>query len=83
MLNNYMVVAKLTSEMPEYKVALFLHVDADALKIFNGYQFVEPAHKNDLDKIMEKFDRFAISKLNETFQEIHFQLTRLNQGRKC
>ena len=55
-----MVVAKLTSQMPEYKVTLFLHyVGAEALKIFSGFQFDGP-DKNDLYKIMEKFDHFTI-----------------------
>ena len=61
MWSNYMVVAKLTSQMPEYKVALFLHyVGAEALKIFSGFQFDGPNDKNDLYKIMEKFDHFTI-----------------------
>ena len=38
MWTNYMVIAKLDSQTPEYKVALFLHcIGVDALKIFNGF----------------------------------------------
>ena len=73
MWTNYMVIAKLDSQTPEYKVALFLHcIGVDALKIFNGFQFDRPEDKNDMTKIIEKFDQFTIGELNETFERYTF-----------
>ena len=58
---------------PAYKVALFLHcIGADALKIFNGFQFDSPDDRNDLAKIIQKFDEFTIGELNETFERFFF-----------
>ena len=73
MWTNYMVIAKLDSQSSEYKVALFLHcIGVDALKIFNGFQFDRPEDKNDMAKIIEKFDQFTIGELNETFERYTF-----------
>jgi len=73
MWTNYMVIAHLDSQSSEYKVALFLHcIGVDALKIFNGFQFDRPEDKNDLTKIIEKFDQFTIGELNETFERYTF-----------
>ena len=70
---NYMVIAKLDSQPPEYKVALFLHcIGVDALKIFNGFQFDQPEDRNNMAKIIEKFDQFTIGELNETFERYTF-----------
>ena len=73
MWTNYMVIAKLDSQTTEYKVALFLHcIGLDALKIFNGFQFDRPEDKNDMTKIIEKFDQFTTGELNETFESYTF-----------
>lgn len=73
MWSNYMVIAKLDSQPPEYKVALFLHcIGVEALKIFNGFQFDSPEDRNDMAKIIEKFDQFTIGELNETFERYTF-----------
>ena len=73
MWTNYMVIAKLDSQPPEYKVALFLHcIGVDALKIFNGFQFNQPEDRNNMAKIIEKFDQFTIGELNETFERYTF-----------
>lgn len=70
---NYMVIASLDSQSSEYKVALFLHrIGVNALKIFDGFQFDCPEDKNDLTKIIEKFDQFTIGELNETFERYTF-----------
>ena len=68
-----MVIAKLDSQSSEYNVALFLHcIGVNALKIFNGFQFDRPKDKNDMAKIIEKFDQFTIGELNETFERYTF-----------
>ena len=73
MWTNDMVITKLDSQTPEYKVALFLHcIGVDALKIFNGFQFDRPEDKNDMTKIIEKFDQFTTGELNETFERYTF-----------
>ena len=73
MWNNYMVIAKLDSQPPEYKVALFLHcIGVDALQIVNAFQFDCAEDRNDLAKIMEKFDQFTIRELNNTFERYTF-----------
>ena len=73
MLSNYIIIAKLGTQPPEYKVALFLHcTGVDALKSFNGFQFDNPEDRNDLNKIIEKFDQYTIGELNETFERWNF-----------
>ena len=60
-------------QLLEYKVALFLHcIGVDALKIFNGFQFDTPEDRNNLSKIIEKFDQHTISELNETFERYNY-----------
>ena len=73
MWSKYMVIAQLKMKLPAYKVALFLCcISVDALKIFNGLQFDSPDNKNDLEKIIQKFDEFTIGELNETFERYTF-----------
>ena len=73
MWNNYVIIAKLGTQPPEYKVALFLHcIGVDALKIFNGFQFDTPEDRNNLSKIIEKFDQYTIGELNEAFERYNF-----------
>ena len=58
---------------PAYKVALFLHcIGADALKIFNGFQFDSLDDRNDLAKVIQKFDEFTIGELDETLERYTF-----------
>ena len=60
-------------KLPAYKVALFFHcIGVDALKIFNSFQFDSANDKNDLAKIIQKFDKFTIGELNETFESYTF-----------
>jgi len=67
------IIAKLGTQPPEYKVALFLHcIGVDALKIFNGFPFDSPDDRNNLSKIIEKFDQYTIGELNETFERYNF-----------
>ena len=73
-----MVIAKLDSPTPEYKVALFLHcIGVDALKILNGSQFDRPEDRDDLKKVIEKFDQFTVKELNKTFER--YTLNSANQ----
>ena len=57
-------------KLPAYKVTLFFHcIGADSL---NGFQFDSVDDKNDLAKIIQKFDEFTIGELNETFERYTF-----------
>ena len=52
-----MVVAQLEMKPPAYKVVSFLHcIGVNTLKIINGFQFDSPGNRNDLAKIIQKFD---------------------------
>ena len=42
------------------------------MKIFNGFQFDSPDDRNNLSKIIEKFDQYTIGELNETFERYNF-----------
>ena len=73
LMSNCVIIAKLGTQPPEYKVALFLHcIGIDMLKIFNGFQFDSPDDRNNLSKIIEKFDQYTIGELNETFERYNF-----------
>ena len=68
-----MVIAQLEMQPPAYKVALFLHcIDANALKILNGFQLNNLDDQNDLATIIQKFDEFTIGELNKTFERYTF-----------
>ena len=76
---NYAIVAKLSSEPPEYRTAMFLHsIGPSALKTYNGMTF-EPETDDhaaedpkDLDTLIRKFDNHFIGEVNETFERYHF-----------
>ncbi len=73
MWNNSVIIVKLGTKPPEYKVTLFLQgIGLDALKIFNGFQFDSPDDRNNLGKIIGKFDHYTIGELNETFERYNF-----------
>ena len=42
------------------------------MKTFNGFQFDNPEDRNDLCKIIEKFDQYTIGELNEMFERYNF-----------
>ena len=73
MCNNYMIIVMLDTHSLEYKVALFLHcIGVNTLKILNGFQFDNPDDRNNLSKIIEKFDQYTIGELNEMFERYNF-----------
>ena len=60
MLNNYMIIAKL---------CFLLCIGSN---IFNGFQFDNPEDKNDLCKMIERFDQYTIGEVNETLERYNF-----------
>ncbi len=55
------------------KASVFLHVVGDeALEVYNNFTFAADGDKMKLDKIMEKFEAYCISKRNVTFERHRF-----------
>lgn len=76
-----MVVAKLDIQTPDYKVALFLHcIGVEGWKIANGFQVDRPEDRNDTTKVIQKFNQFTISELDETF-EMYYVNSRNQQSK--
>ena len=76
---NYAIITNLTAQTEQYGVALFLHcLGPDAMKIYNGMQFAGETDCHTLSKIVEKFDKFTIREVNETYERYIFN--RRNQG---
>ena len=73
MWTNYVIVARLTDQPENYRVALFLHaIGHKALKIYNAMNFVAPASRDKLDDILKKFDEYFIGETNETYERYTF-----------
>ena len=75
MWQNYSVVAKLSDQDEQYRVALCLHsLGPKALKIFNAMQFddAKGEDKAKLDHIIKKYDEYFIGETNETYERYSF-----------
>ena len=71
--NNYSVISSLATCPEEFRVALFLHcIGPDALKVYNGLPFATKDERRKLDTIIERFDEYAQSELNETYERYKF-----------
>ena len=67
--NNYSIITNLRAQTEDYQIALFLYcLGPEALIIYKGMQFARKAEQKTLSKTVEKFDRFAIGEVNETFK---------------
>ena len=67
--NNYSIITNLRAQTEDYQIALFLYcLGSEALIIYNGMQFASKTEQKTLLKTVEKFDRFAIGEVNETFK---------------
>ena len=70
---NYAIITNLTAQKEQYRVALFLHcLGPDAMKIYNGMQFVSETDRRTLSKNVEIFDGFTIREVNETYERYIF-----------
>ena len=66
-------MANLVAQPEPSKVALFLHcLGAKALKVYNGLSFDSEDDRQNLSKILEKFDECAIGEVNETYERYVF-----------
>lgn len=77
--SNYSIIANLEAREESYRVALFLHcIGPEALKIYNGFSFEEEGDRQKLEKIMEKFEKYSVGEINETYERYVFNSR--NQG---
>ena len=78
MWTNYVIVAGLQTETPEYMRALFLHtLGAEGLTIFNGLQLEEGAV---VDDIITALDTHFIGTTNETYERFVFNKRDQKEG---
>ena len=75
MWQNYYIVANIEQQTPQYRTALFLNtIGLKAMDIYNGFEFENEADKENLDKIIEKFDEYSIGEINETYERYLFKV---------
>ena len=78
MWTNYVVVAGLQNETPEYLRALFLHtLGAEGLTIFNGLEVADDAT---VDQIIVAMDTHFIGKTNEIYERFVFNKRDQKEG---
>jgi len=71
--NNYLVAAKLAGESKHVKAAIFLAcVGTDAYELFQTFVFENDADREDIDKIVEAFERHCVGEVNETYERYLF-----------
>jgi hypothetical protein len=69
---NYTIVPQLDKQPEEYRVALFLYcIGQEAVKVYNSFDLT-PEDKRKLEKIIDKFDKYAIGQVNETYERYNF-----------
>ena len=74
---NYVVVSRLDGQSPQYQTAMLLNsIGTDALKVFNGFVFVDEPIA--VDSIIRKFDDHIIGQLNETYERYKFNSRKQN-----
>ena len=83
---NYEIAARLKnpSNPDENKVlrtATFLTcLDSDVLDIYEGFKFESEADKDDIDKVIAKFEEYCIGQRNETFERYTFNMRAQQEG---
>jgi len=71
---NHAVITNLSSQSRQYQVALLLYVfGKQALKIYNGFTFATTKNNRKVNRILTKFDEFAIGQVTETYEQYVFQ----------
>ena len=81
MWQNYYIVANIEQQTPQYRTALFLNtIGLKAMDIYNGFEFENEADKENLDKIIEKFDEYSIGEINETYERYLFNKRDQQEG---
>jgi len=77
----YVVAIGQAAAVDERKIALLLTIaGADAVEVYNTFQFEEEANKKKLDKVLEKFDAHCLSKRNETYERYVFRTRMQHEG---
>lgn len=72
--NLYLQALGLDNKSDARKIALLLTVAGpQAVEVFNTFVFAERDHKDQFDKVVEKFDDHCSPKKNETFERYVFR----------
>ena len=83
---NYEIAARLKDpikpdENKILRTATFLTcLDSDALDIYDGFKFESDGDKDDIDKVITKFEEYCIGQRNETFERYNFNMRAQQDG---
>ena len=78
---NYYIIANIKQQTPQYRTALFLNtIGLKAMDVYTGFEFENEAAKEDLDIIIEKFDEYAIGKINKIYEKYLFNKRDQQEG---
>jgi hypothetical protein len=70
---NYEVAADLTGESKKKRTAIFLAcIGTEAYELFQAMHFAAAADREDLDKVVEAFQRHCIGEVNVTYERYTF-----------
>lgn len=55
-------------------------LNSDALDIYDGFKFEDDSDKDDIDKIIAKFEEYCVGQRNETFERYNFNMRTQQEG---
>ncbi|XP_060076924.1 uncharacterized protein K02A2.6-like [Ylistrum balloti] len=71
--DNYEIATGLSTKDKSLRTATFLTcIGADALEIFEGFEFETEDQAKDINLVIQKFDTFCVGKTNETYERYCF-----------
>ncbi|KAG1652083.1 Organic cation transporter 1 [Nymphon striatum] len=80
---NYEIASGLNEKELKLRTATFLTcVGPEALDVYDGFAFDSDADKQNIDKIIQKFEIFCVGKTNETFERYNFNMCKQNENDK-
>ncbi|XP_069106974.1 uncharacterized protein [Argopecten irradians] len=79
--DNYEIASGLKHKTKELRNATLLTcIGPDALQIYDGLTFDNDDDKTDVDKVLDKFEKFCIGQTNETYERYLFNNRSQEQG---
>ena len=78
---NYEVATRLIEESPQYRTAVFLAIAGEeAAELHETFQFMGPGDKDDINKVLKKFDDYFVRRTNEAYESYRFNARRQEEN---
>ena len=70
-----MVIIYLNRQPVAYQTAVLLHTLGDeALRVYNGFQFITPVDQRIPLEVIQAFDRYSVGETNEMYERFAFHM---------